>query len=245
MATPLVLHPGEAHLWYARPEEITDPARIAAYLALLTEEERARYARFHFDEHRHEYLVTRALERAALSRYADVPPSAWRFRRSADDKPELVPEPGVPPLRHNLSNTRGMVVCLVGLQAEVGVDVENVERRATLEVADRFFAASEVAALRRLPLEVQPARFFQYWTLKEAYVKARGVGVKLGLGKFGFELEGEGIAIRFFGLEDLPESWAFSLFELKPRHLVATAVRRTPGEPAPRITLRPMIPLEA
>jgi 4'-phosphopantetheinyl transferase len=235
-----MLAAGQIHLWYARPHTI-DEARLERYARLLTEEEAVRWRRFHFERHRREFLVTRALCRAALSQHAQLAPAAWRFRVEPDGKPELEPQPGMPALRFNLSNTDGMVVCAVGLAHDVGVDVENTGCGVTtLDVAERYFAPSEVAALATLTPAAQRRRFFEYWTLKEAYIKARGEGVRLGLDRFAFEI-GDPIRISFVpGFDDDPSAWSFRLLTLSPHHQAALAVR-TPGPI--ELTVRELVPV--
>ena len=76
---PLDLPRGEAHLYYALEDQIREPVLLAAYEAMLTPEERARKQRYYFEKNRHEYLITRALVRSVLSRYAKVSPAAWTF----------------------------------------------------------------------------------------------------------------------------------------------------------------------
>ena len=93
-------------------------------------------------------------------------------------------------LRFNLSHTDGLVVCLVAVEREIGVDVEHTARAGSvgIEIAERFSSPSEVAELRSLPFADQRSRFFDYWTLKEAYIKARGLGLHLPLDQFSFHL---------------------------------------------------------
>lgn len=225
----LPLAPGEAHLWYVLPEVVTDPALLQAYQELMTPEELAQQQRFRFARHRHEYLVTRALVRTVLSRYAPVEPRAWRFAKNAYGKPRIASPQNIPPLQFNLSNTAGLIVCLVALEREVGVDGEDMERPGeTVEIADRFFSPTEVATLRALPAAAQRHRFFEYWTLKEAYIKARGMGLSLPLEQFSFHLaEGQPVCISFDPrLEDDPLSWQFAQFRPTPRHMIAAALRR-------------------
>jgi len=192
---------------------------------------------------RHQYLVTRALQRSVLSRYAAVAPCDWRFETNPWGRPEIV-GPATPlPLRINLSHADGFVACLVALGREVGVDVENVERSGSLlEIAERFFAPREVLALRALPVALQRYHFFDYWTLKESYIKARGMGLAIPLADFSFEL-GEPIRIRFEpALPDDPARWQFQLFRPDPQHTLATCVSRLAGDTT-QIVLRETIPL--
>ena len=111
---------------------------------------------------------------------------------------------------------------------EVGVDVEDVARDTeTVEIADRFFSPFEAAALRALPPARHRERFFSYWTLKESYIKARGMGLSLPLELFSFHLDdGPAIAISFErGLDDDPQTWSFALLGVQDRHFLAVGAR--------------------
>jgi 4'-phosphopantetheinyl transferase len=243
----LALPPGTAHLWYVFPEELSDPYLLAAYHMLMSPEEAVQQARFRFPEGRHEYLVTRALVRAVLSIYAPVAPRAWQFVRNRYGRPEIAGPDGAPPLRFNLSNTRGLIACLVTLEREVGVDVEDTTRKGeTVGVADRFFSPSEAAALRALPASRQRDRFFDYWTLKEAYIKARGMGLAIPLDHFSFRLDDpSGIRITFEpALSDDPERWQFCLWSPTERHRMAAALHRRRGEGPLAVEMRKIVPLE-
>ncbi len=230
---PLSPRPDEVHLWVVEPERVREPRLLSAYLGLLDAGERERRLRFRFEKHRHQFLVSHALVRVTLSRYAPVPPEDWRFVTNAYGRPELVGE-GLPRLRFNLSHTDGMAVCAVALDVDVGADVEDSQRPGqTVELADSFFSRSEVQALRSLPVERQRERFFDYWTLKESYIKARGAGLSLPLDQFAFHLEpGRPPRISFDPrLVDDPETWQFVQVRLSPEHPAAVAVRRTRGLP--------------
>ncbi len=120
---------------------------------------------------------------------------AGRRRRTGSSSPTCtagprssIGPPACPDLRFNISHTDGLIACAVTIGREVGVDVEHVGRRLTHDVAGRFFAPREVADLRALPDDEQQRVFFDYWTLKEAYIKARGFGLALPLGDFAFKL---------------------------------------------------------
>ncbi len=244
MHSLLSLERTEAHLWYVFPDMLTDPALLRTYHHLMCPEESAQHQRFYFAEARHEYLVTRALVRTVLSHYASVEPWTWRFKKNAYGKPAISAPGGIPRLSFNLSNTNGLIVCLVALDREVGVDVEDLRRPGeTVDIADQFFSQIEVAALRALPVEAQRDRFFEYWTLKEAYIKARGMGLSLPLEQFSFHLDpGQPVRISFDScLVDAPQSWQFEQFRPTSRHMVAVALRRGLG-PDLAIYLRQTVP---
>ena len=235
---------GEAHLYIALEDQIRAPALLAAYDALLTPEERARKQRYMFEKNRHEYLITRALVRSVLSRYAAVRPAAWTFSANEGGCPAITSPEGKG-LRFNLSNTRGLVCCLVAADRDVGIDVEDVTREGeTVSIADRFFSPSEVEELRTQPEERRRARFFDYWTLKEAYIKARGMGLAIPLDHFSFLLSaGQSIGIAFDPrLDDDPSSWQFEQIRPTPNHLVSAAIRRK-NEADLRLVVRLVTPL--
>jgi 4'-phosphopantetheinyl transferase len=218
-------------------------ARLDAYRALLTEDEHARMARFVFDKDRRAFLLTRALVRTTLSRYAVVAPADWRFTANAHGRPEILNRgAGVPDLRFNLSHTHGLIACAVTVEREVGIDVEHVQRILTHDIASRFFAPSEVQDLHALPAADQARVFFDYWTLKESYIKARGFGLALPLGDFAFSLRPPAPpTIRFEpSLPDDPETWQFVQDWPTPEHRLALAIRRT-GADLP-VRMRTVVP---
>lgn len=188
--------------------------------------------RFVFARDRESFLATRVLVRTTLSRYRPVAPDAWRFEVNAYGRPEIAGR--YSDLRFNLSNTRGLVVCAVTHDTDVGIDVERLSRAAPLDVADRFFAPVEVAALRALEPGEQGRRFFDYWTLKESYIKARGLGLALPLAGFAFHFDDARVpAIEIDpALGDHGSSWHFEQRLATADHLVSLCVRlRTPATP--------------
>ena len=218
-------------------------AKLDAYRELLTVDEHERMARFVFERDRRSFLLTRALVRTTLSRYAAVAPADWRFIANVHGRPEILDRPaGVPDLRFNLSHTDGLIACAVTIGREVGVDVEHVGRHLMHDVAGRHFAPKEVTDLRSLPESEQDRVFFDYWTLKEAYIKARGFGLALPLGDFAFKLNPpHAPAISFEpALEDDPATWQFLQDWPTPTHRLALAVRRD-GQDLP-VRIRQVVP---
>ena len=172
------------HLWCVRPDGVRGDRLLRLYEAMLSPDERGRYVRLKFAPNRHEFLITRALVRTVLARYLGVEPPSLRFEHGPFGRPEITPRHDV---RFNLSNSGGLVVCLVSESREVGVDVEPLARAsAILELAAEVFSPHELAALRALPREAQFSRALSLWTLKESYIKARGMGLAIPLKLFSF-----------------------------------------------------------
>ena len=235
----LALGPPGVDVWLSFYETLDSPKWRSAFAALLTPEERARHDRLRPPLQQLEYLAAGALCRHVLSRYAAVDPAAWRFMPGEHGKPHILGPPVEPPLWFNLSGTRGLVACAVSRATPtIGVDVEVIEATAdTLAVAAQFFSASEAEALRALPPDEQPARFFSTWTLKEAYVKARGLGIAaVPLQDLSFALAPDGsIGLSIApSLADDPAAWQFASIQVSADHRLAVAVR----VPAAQLRLR-------
>jgi 4'-phosphopantetheinyl transferase len=228
------------HLWFAYPGDLSDPGIAEACAAVLNDAERAQAARFRFERHRHEYVATHALGRIALSHSYPLPPQAWSYSANKYGKPAPIPDCG---LRFNQSNSVGLAVCLVASAAtrdpyvsptaspptgtEVGVDVESSSRAEEIvDLASHVFSLAEQAQLEALPAADRPGRALSLWTLKEAYIKARGMGLSLPLRKISFLFGGtEGIRLRVeAGVDDDPARWRFCLLN-HMEHRIALVVQ--------------------
>jgi 4'-phosphopantetheinyl transferase len=240
----------EVHVWLARPDDITDVKRLDSYVRMLSEGERKRHERFHFDVHRKLYLVSHALVRTALSRYADTSANQWRFSKGEFGRPEISTENGTPRLRFNLSHTEGLAALVICLDDDCGLDVERLNRVKDLHgVAKRVFTPRELEDLSRRTGDSLQGRFTDYWTLKEAYMKARGMGFQLPPHTFSIRLPEMGHAPATLelpaGFDDRSDRWRLSLHPLShwesPAYRLAIALRR--GDAAPRrIAIRQVVP---
>jgi len=142
---------------------------------LLSLAERERAARFKFAKHRRRYVAAHAALHEILGRYLRAQPRRLSFEVGANGKPKLTGETGID---FNLSHSEEMALIAVGRGRELGVDIEQVREKFEFEeVAERFFSAKEVAALRALPPALQRRAFYKCWTSKEAFLKAKGTGL--------------------------------------------------------------------
>lgn len=206
-------------LWWFRPETFTE---TPGALALLTEEERAHHQRFIPPLKRHEYLVTRVLVRTILGEALGLDPAAVQFTRNEWGRPDLA---APAPLRFNLTHTEGLVALLLSDEHEVGVDTELLSRASRLlALAPNVFAPGELRDLSALPPEQHAHRALTLWTLKESYIKARGMGLALALDGFAFRFEAHGVRLEVEpALHDDGARWQFQTLTLGP-HLVSTAL---------------------
>ncbi|HEX5085936.1 MAG TPA: 4'-phosphopantetheinyl transferase superfamily protein, partial [Blastocatellia bacterium] len=219
---PLLLD-DEAHVWRASLEQT--PAEVERLTQPLSEDEKERAARFRFPRHRDHFIVARGLLRLIIGRYLQAPASSLVFSYGAYGKPELGGVFENCGLRFNLSHSHELVLCALTRRRAIGVDVEGLRPDVVEEgVAERFFSAAEVKALRALPERLQVEAFFNCWTRKEAYIKAIGEGLSHPLDQFDVSLvPGEPAAL--LGTRGDPwelERWA--LFDLAPRDGYAAAL---------------------
>ena len=229
---PLV--PGQIQVHYAFTDRFADVGQLEAFAALLSDEERARRERFRFERDRHLYLVAHALVRDRLSALTGLPPRALQFESGEHGKPELVSPGAATGVRFNLSHTHGLVACAVGLHDDLGVDVEHRDRTVELEqVARSVYSPAELEGLLALEGRARRVRFFQLWTLKEAYIKAVGQGLSMPLKQITLSVGGPEISLDL-SQSDLGDGadWCLTLAEPGADHQLAVAVRsRSAGPP--------------
>ena len=134
------------------------------------------------------HVGVRMLAARRLSWTADPPTTApdlteFGWMTQSSGKPVLTFRDGrTQPLHVSGAHGGGLAVGAVCDHGPIGVDVERVDtRRTLLAIAQRFFAAEEHDALRRCDLDERTALFHQWWTRKEAVLKATGIGLRGGL----------------------------------------------------------------
>lgn len=240
------LTPAEIHLWLVFYDEITEGYLYSGYRALLNPAEKEQEPRFYFAKDRRRYLITRALVRTVLSRYVSIHPKAWIFSTNAYGRPEIVnAQAREASLSFNISHTHNLIVLGVTQCRALGVDVENARvREAPIDIAKHYFAPQEVAALAAAPPYQQQYRFFEYWTLKEAYIKARGMGLSLPLDKFSFHYpDSRSVEIAIDPeLADDCARWQFWQFQPASEYFVAVCAERERSQ-APSLIVRQTVPM--
>jgi 4'-phosphopantetheinyl transferase len=215
---------GRADVWFAYPGQVAGP-ELAELRGVLSPGEKQRETRFYFERDRVSFLVTRALLRSSLSRYVDVPPAAWEFALSAHGKPRIA-SPALAGLHFNVSHARGLSLCIVA-DHEVGIDVENVARGTVLGVMHRSFSPQERADVLTRAEPERSRRFFEYWTVKEAYAKARGLGLALPFDEIGCRFDAHGVNLRLgAGCDDDAGRWQVRSWAATPVHVAAAVVGR-------------------
>lgn len=223
----LELAADEVHVWRGTLNQ--SPEVVERLRGCLSPDEQEKAARFYHEHDRRHSIIARSMLRAILARYLDCAPSALRFSYSAFGKPELRLRPLDPPLRFNLSHSKDLALVAVTLDCAIGIDLEWVRKELLGEqIAERFFSAAEVSSLRALPHTSQVEAFFNCWTRKEAYIKARGLGLSLPLESFDVSLKPGEPAALLRTREHTEEAARWSLKELPvaPGYAAAVAVER-------------------
>jgi 4'-phosphopantetheinyl transferase len=221
-----VLANDEVHIWLAALDQLR--ARAPSFLEILAPDERDRAGRFHFEKDRVRFILTRGILRTILARYLQSDAAHLSFDYNAYGKPSLAGSGEVSSsLRFNLSHSHELALYAFTLQREVGLDVEFMrEDFACEEIAERFFSEREVATLLALPASQRTEGFFNCWTRKEAYVKARGQGLSLPLDSFDVSLAPGEPAALLSVRDGTGETQRWRLQELNPAagYIAAAAI---------------------
>lgn len=243
------LGPGEVDVWLAVPEAWLAAAAPGALEQLLDRTDRQDVARLRSPAARAGRAAARGLARLALSHHADVAPQRWVFSRIRG-RPQVASPAEGRSLRLSVSHTRGLVACAVARGCEVGIDVEWRGRRLEpTALAERFFAPEEARALRALPAlpaYARSERFLTLWTAKEAFVKARGEGIALGLARVRVEAV-EGPVPRLAldpSLGGGDGDWCLHLARPTAAHQLAVVVQRAAGSPQRPLRMRWAEPID-
>ncbi len=236
---PLRPGPDDVVVWHAETARLfPDAAAIARGVASLDAEHRARFDGYRNDADRLMFLAGRVMARRLVAQALDVPPDGWRWRDGERGRPEIAsPET---PLRFNLAHSAGLVACALAQGRAVGVDVEYLRRRPVdRQVVHRYCAPDEV---RDVDAHA-PAwhdRFLLYWTLKEAYLKARGLGIAVTLADISFHLASGVPHVTFLrSLAGTDDRWIFHLARPTPQHLMAVAASIEASPPAITVAALP------
>jgi 4'-phosphopantetheinyl transferase len=246
MKEKIRISPNEVHLWICMPAEIGDLSLLSAYPTVLDDGELSRMRRFHFEKDKHSFLVSHTMVRTVLSEYSSVEPPEWGFEHNDYGKPEIIEEQNPLRLRFNLSHTDGSTVCAVTQKTSVGADVETrLKPHRFTNIAYRYFSEQEIADLTKHPLSIQEKRFLDYWTLKEAYIKAQGNGLSMPLDSFSFLFSDQRtLSITFHAdHQPGPKPWHFWLTDNGRHHVIAVCKQKASVQEQPKMVIRQIIPM--
>ena len=223
----LRLAAGEIDLWTLDLAAGFDQTR---FWRLLDHEEQARAGRYRHEISRRRFVLVRGALRWLLGRYLAVEPATLSFILGDKGKPRLSgtgPDWG---LVFNVSDSGDSALFALARDTALGVDVEVWRALTNIEgMAARCFSPEEQAYWHGLPEEARLAAFFAFWTCKEAFVKAVGAGLALGLERCVVDLASEP---RLTSVPDgcgQPEEWMLIGLDAGPGRSAAVCASGTIG----------------
>jgi 4'-phosphopantetheinyl transferase len=219
-----LLADGEVHVWEAHvgPEALEESERLGA----LCEHERTKAERFRFQKDRDLYVIGRSMMRKLLGGYLQCDPAQILFCYSPYGKPALLDEQRTD-LRFNLSHSGEVVLFAATRGCDVGIDVEFMRAKAMEgTIAEEVFSAPELAAFNALPGGLKQRGFFNGWTRKEAFIKAKGEGLSMPLEDFDVSLDPREIAriVSIDGRDAELEAWSLRELEVGQGYVGALVV---------------------
>ncbi|SJM94920.1 4'-phosphopantetheinyl transferase [Crenothrix polyspora] len=234
----LSLATDEVHIHLLRPELAKETDE-----KILDSAEQQRAQSFKFKKDRDLYVAAHVFLRQVLSRYAAVSKKDWQFVSNAYGKPAIA-NLSYGWLQFNLSHTHGRVACAVAHNRAVGIDVEQHRYLSELPLLCRSaFSSLEAENVLSAPhRDIQIQRFFSYWTLKEAYIKARGMGLSLPLQQFSFVQDThQNWQLHYSpNFQDDGKNWQFSTCRLGRDHHLAYCVQTDDSTSSKALRVRVM-----
>jgi 4'-phosphopantetheinyl transferase len=175
---PCRLMRDEVHVWFASLRVSAEALEM--FHLSLSAGERMRAGRFRNSRDRDDFIATHGIAREILGRYAGVKPGDVRFITDRSGRPVLDRASGGGSLSFSMSHSGAGALYGVARERNVGVDIELIDPELVEDdAAKRFLSPPERAALDALPLAARADMLFRFWTLKEAYLKARGTGLAI------------------------------------------------------------------
>jgi len=199
---------------------------VESLYQVLSPDEQARANRFHFDKDRRHFIVARACLRKLLGQYLGIKPAELRFAYGDYGKPHLaLDQPAI--MKFNLAHAGGLAVYAFTRLGEIGVDLERIKPEfGGDDIARRFFSPAEVDSFDRLPADARALAFFNCWTRKEAFIKAKGLGLSLPLDQFDVTLapDQEASLLRTRWDEGEAARWSLRALEIGVGYVGAVAL---------------------
>lgn len=177
----ILLKTNEIHIWRA----FISSDQVENYKNLLTDEEMYRAGKYFFERDRQRYILSRGILKKLLSSYAKVKPENIQFIYNKYGKPYLnMPSRSVE-IQFNISHSEDIILLAFTYGHKIGIDIEYQRAEfADMKIAEHFFSPAEISALAMLPDNMRKKAFFECWTRKEAFIKAKGQGLTIPLDGF-------------------------------------------------------------
>jgi 4'-phosphopantetheinyl transferase len=217
---------GAIHCWHFDIDrDIGEPKGLEH---ALSPEERSRAARISNPVARGRFVGFRGLLRATLARYLDTAPESIRLTTEPHGKPQLEGSDGLHGLVFNASHSGTLGALALAFDGHLGIDIERWRAlRDPAALAARCLAPSEQTHWLTIDESGRESEFFRLWTLKEAFGKAVGRGLAIGVNRCVFDCRGERPRLVSYPIEEGGDgAWDFSELEVPPRTSGAIAFSR-------------------
>ncbi len=215
--------PDEARAYYCRTAAIDEPD-YRAFAGMLSIEERARADALGRADDRRDYVVAHAMLRRALAFGTGSTPEQLVFERGAHGKPLLVQTGTASPRHFSLTHSAGLVACAISSAHAIGIDAEAIDRATdVIRIATRYFTMEEAQAVLRSSAGDRAARFFELWTLKEALLKAAGIGPATTVDCVSFCVD-DGRVQLVSAPREIGTAWTLAVMDIDGSHKLATAI---------------------
>jgi len=160
-------------------------AREREALTWLDGSEQARRRQFARSGPRREFTLCRAALRALLCRELDCGNEELSFGASDHGEPFGLVGGFAAPVSFNVSHSGRHGLIAMAPRGRIGVDVEDRKGRRDMDDDIRLlFAPGEQAGLASAEGSTKTELFYNLWTMKEALVKAAGVGLRIDTTSF-------------------------------------------------------------
>jgi 4'-phosphopantetheinyl transferase len=166
----------EVHVWQVLLD--VTAAQRERLLGVLSADEVERSVRLRFEKDQQRFITARGMLRQILGCYLGKNPHEIRFEYTAFGKPVLATNFGSDSLCFNLSHSDAFALFAFARGRNIGIDIERISDDVAVDhIARRFFSPGEISSLERTHENNRNELFFQYWTRKEAFLKATGEGI--------------------------------------------------------------------
>lgn len=211
----LVISNREVHIW--RTFIDIDSPIIKTYLPVLSIDELEKANRFYFPNDRNRFITVRSVLRRIIGNYTGKHPRELKFDFNQYGKPFLSQNSSKSTIKFNISHSHEVALIAVTQDFDIGVDVEYMHTNFDFEgIVEKFFSVNEKNVWRSLPSYHKVEAFFNCWTRKEAFIKAKGKGLSLPLNEFDVSFKPGEPALLLNTAWDRKEVGDWSVEEIKP-----------------------------
>ncbi|GJM16812.1 MAG: hypothetical protein DHS20C13_21390 [Thermodesulfobacteriota bacterium] len=212
------LLPNEIHIW--RTYLYFNGHSTNHFYSILSEDEKSKANRFRFEKDKKRFVITRGLLRETLGLYLEIDSKDLDFNYNKYGKPSLT-NPGKSRLEFNLSHSGDVILYSFAKERKLGIDVERLRPiKKAQKIVERFFSEKEQQYYNTQNATEKDSTFFKLWTYKEAYTKAKGLGLALPLNQFDVPLSNRPLPPN----SSYTTQWTWQEINLAPDYVAAIAV---------------------